>query len=141
MRLLNEINDYPDIYQSVSDEDIREVESLLAFAFPEAYRRFVRDPDIEVVKRLPSLLWFVRHTSMGLIDVNLRLRKPGPRAYPDRLVAFATNECGDYYCFDRDTGRIVYIDPDRTVEENMGSDELVYESFGMWMEQKLKRGR
>src|SRR5438045_1989993 len=70
MRRLHQINDYPDIYQPVSDEDIQEVESRLGLAFLEGYKRFVRDPDIEVIKRLPSLLWFVRHESVGILDVN-----------------------------------------------------------------------
>lgn len=138
MRLLNEINDYSDIYQSVSDDDIREVESLLAFAFPGGYKGFVRDPDIEVVKRLPSLLWFVRHPSVGILDVNLLLRDTDHDPYPDRLVAFATNECGDYFCFDRDTGRIVYVDPDRPVEDSLESEELVYESFERWLDDRLR---
>lgn len=141
MRSLDEINDFSDIYQPVPDDDIETAGAILGCSFPEDYRRFVAEPDIEAIRRLPSLLWFVRHGSVGLIDVNRRLRRPGPRAYPDRLVAFATNECGDYYCFDRDTGRIVYIDPDRTVEENLRSGELVYESFERWMEQKLKPRR
>src|SRR3954454_25033274 len=139
MRTLDEINDFSDIYRPAPDEDIEPTEAILGFSFPEDFRRFVAAPDMEVIERLPSLLWFVRHESIGLIDVNRRLRRPGPRAYPDRLIAFATNECGDYYCFDRDTGRIVYIDPDHSVEENLRDGELVYESFEAWVEQRLKR--
>ena len=58
-----------------------------------------------------SLLWFVRHRSVGILNVNRLLRGTDHDPYPDRLIAFATNECGDYFCFDRDTGRIVSIDP------------------------------
>lgn len=141
MRTLDEINDFSDIYQPVPDEDIESAEAILGFSFPEDYRRFVAAPDIELIKRLPSLLWFVRHRGVGLIDVNRRLRTPSPRAYTARLVAFATNECGDYYCFDRQMGRIVYIDPDRTVEESLRSGGLIYESFEQWMEQRLQRRR
>ena len=62
-------------------------------------------------RRFASLLWFVRHRSVGILNVNRLLRGTDHDPYPDRLIAFATNECGDYFCFDRDTGRIVSIDP------------------------------
>ncbi|HKI18970.1 MAG TPA: SMI1/KNR4 family protein [Isosphaeraceae bacterium] len=139
MRRLDEINDYPDIYQPVPDEDIEAVEEWLEFSFPESYRRFLRQPDIEAVKRLPSLLWFVRHDGVGILDANEFLRGKDYDPFPDRLIAFATNECGDFFCFDRDTGKIVYIDPEHTVEENLKSGELVYESFEKWMKQRLER--
>ena len=141
MRKLEEINDYTDIYEPVSEDDIETVEAILGFSFPEDYKRFIRNPDIEVIKKLPSLLWFVRHSSMGIIETNKRLRRRDFRPYPERLIAFATNECGDYFCFDRDTGRIVYIDPDYPVEENLKSVELVYDSFERWMIQSLERRR
>src|SRR3954454_15647732 len=79
MRTLDEINDFSDIYRPVPDEDIESAEAILGFSFPEDYRRFVGGPDMEAIKRPPSLLWFVRHRGVGLIDVNRRLRRPGPR--------------------------------------------------------------
>lgn len=72
MRTLVEINDFPDIYQPVSDEDIELVEAILRFSFPEDYKRFLRFPEMEVIKKPPSLLWFVRHEGVGILDVNLR---------------------------------------------------------------------
>jgi hypothetical protein len=139
MRKLEEINDFTDIYEPVSEEDIETVEAIIGFSFPEDYKRFVRNPDIEAIKKLPSLLWFVRHNSVGILETNKRLRKRDFKPFPERLIAFATNECGDYFCFDRDTNRIVYIDPDRTVNENLARDELVYDSFEQWMKQRLER--
>ena len=47
MRTLDEINDFQDIYQPVPDEDIESAEAILDFSFPEDYRRFVAEPDIE----------------------------------------------------------------------------------------------
>jgi SMI1 / KNR4 family (SUKH-1) len=139
MRKLEEINDYTDIYEPVSEDDIETVEAILGFSFPEDYKRFTRQPEIEAIKKLPSLLWFVRHSSMGIIETNKQLRKRDFKPFPERLIAFATNECGDYFCLDRDAGRIVYIAPDVTVEENLARDELVYDSFEQWMDQHLKR--
>jgi hypothetical protein len=94
-----------------------------------------------VIKKLPSLPWFVHHESVGIIEKNNRLRRRDFRRFRESLIAFATNECGDYFCFDRDSGRIVYIDPDYTVEENLKSGELVYDSFEGWMEERLERKR
>lgn len=74
---------------------------------------------------------------MGILDANTLLRGSDLQPYPDHLIAFATNECGDYYyCFDRNTGRIVYIDPDYSIEENLGSNELVFDSFEQWLENR-----
>src|SRR5262249_31431539 len=126
-------------YQPVPEEDIDIVESALGYRFPEAYRRFVREPDIESIRRLPPLLWFVRHEGVGILDVNRFLRGTDYEPLPDRLVAFPSNDCGDYFCFDRDTGRVVYIDPDYTAEENLGCEDVVYESFEHWLDEHLRR--
>ncbi len=139
MRRLEEINDYSDIYEPVSENEIGSVEEVLQFSFPEDYKQFIRNPDIEAIKRLPSLLWFVHHDSMGILETNDWLRTRSFEPFPERLITFATNECGDYFCFDQDTKRIVYVDPDQTVEENLKSLELVYDSFREWMESHLKR--
>jgi hypothetical protein len=139
MRRLDEINDFSDIYQVVPEEDIEAVESRFGFAFPEGYRRFLKEPDIEAIKKLPSLLWFVRHPGVGILDTNIRLRKRVLWPFPEHLVAFATNECGDYYCFDRDRGRVVYIAPNYSIEENLERDELVYDSFDQWLEDRVQR--
>jgi hypothetical protein len=141
MRRLNYINGFEDIYQPVPQEDIEAVESQLGFAFPEAYKRFVQHPDIETIKRLPSLLWYVLHQGVGILDVNRFLRGREHDPYPDQLIAFATNECGDYFCFDRDTGRVFYIDPDCSVRESLESGGLSYESFERWLGKHLERDR
>jgi hypothetical protein len=139
MRRLDEINDFSDLYQVVPEEDIEAVESRLEFAFPAEYRSFLKEPDIEAIKKLPSLLWFVRHPGVGILDTNIHLRKRALWPFPEHLIAFATNECGDYYCFDRERGRIVYIAPNYSVEENLERDELVYDSFDQWLEDRLQR--
>jgi SMI1/KNR4 family protein SUKH-1 len=141
MRKLDKINDYADIYQPVPESDIETAESRLGFTFPRAYRQFVLQPDIEIIKKLPSPLWFVRHRSLGILDVNTSLRRRAFRPYPEHLIAFATNECGDYFCFDRETGRIIYIDPDTSIEDNLERNELVFDSFESWVERSLARRR
>jgi hypothetical protein len=138
LRRLDDINGFEDIYQPADIEDIEAVESRFAFVFPEKYKRFVQAPDIEVIKRLPSLLWFVRHQSVGILEVNRFLRGREHDPFPDQLIAFATNECGDYFCFDRETGRVVYIAPDASVVENLEADGcLSYDSFDQCLSKYL----
>ena len=66
---LDEINDLSDIDQPVPDEDIEQAEVILGFSSPEDFRRFVSEPDVEAIQRLPSLRWFVRHPGVGLISL------------------------------------------------------------------------
>ena len=47
MRKLEEINDYTDIYEPVSEDDIETVEAILGFSFPEDYKRFIRNPTLK----------------------------------------------------------------------------------------------
>jgi hypothetical protein len=55
--------------------------------------------------------------------------------WPPFLVAFASNGCGDYFAYDLRSKppRIIYMDPDHTVAENLeAEDKLEYESFDRW---------
>ncbi len=139
MRKLDEINDESDIYQPVSAADFETAELALSFVFPDDYRQFVATHDINVIKKLPSLLWFVDHSSLGIVDLNLQLQQREYQPYPEHLIAFATNECGDYFCFDRETKRIVYIDPDYGIEENLADNSPTYDSFDQWVKHYLTR--
>jgi hypothetical protein len=60
--------------------------------------------------------------------------------WPEHLVAFASNGCGDYFAYDlrSDPPAIIYIDLDLTVRENLESpDKLIHASFEEWREAKL----
>jgi hypothetical protein len=55
--------------------------------------------------------------------------------WPDFLVAFASNGCGDYFAYDlrQYPVRVIYIDPDRPVAENLTQDDqLAFDSFEEW---------
>ena len=55
--------------------------------------------------------------------------------WPEFLIAFASNQCGDYFAYDtrEHPATIIYIDPDKTVEENLrDTDRLCYETFEQW---------
>lgn len=52
--------------------------------------------------------------------------------WPPFLVAFGSNGCGDYFAYDvrSKPPRIIYLDPDCTVAENLeAEDKLEYESY------------
>ena len=142
MRDLDRIDDFSDIYQPVPEADIEYVESQLGLQFPDTLKAIFRDPDLRLIKKLPTLLWIVRHPSLGLHEVNDYLRSREHDPFPDYLVAFATNECGDWFCFeivndfDFARGGVVYIDPSLTVEENLRQRELTFPSFDAWVKCK-----
>ena len=81
--------------------------------------------------------------SLDLVAVNQWLHSPQVWApWPDFLVAFASNGCGDYFAYDmrQSPPSIIYIDPDATPEENLADPEaLRYSSFGEWYESQLER--
>ena len=61
--------------------------------------------------------------------------------WPDFLIAFASNGCGDYFAYDtrQIPANIIYIDPDNTIEENFRtSDNIRYDSFEDWYESEIE---
>ena len=58
------------------------------------------------------------------------------------MAAFASNGCGDHFAYDlrAQPPRIVYMDPDRTVAENLTADDaLQFNSFEQWYEWKVNK--
>ena len=70
------------------------------------------------------------------VGANEFLHAPGHwNRWPVFLVAFASNGCGDYFAYDlrSDPPRIIYMDPDCTVAENLAAeDKQEYGSFDEW---------
>ena len=61
--------------------------------------------------------------------------------WPDFLVAFASQGCGDYFAYDMREAppTVVYIDPDFTPEENLNDPETVrYATFDDWYKCQLE---
>jgi hypothetical protein len=62
--------------------------------------------------------------------------------WPDFLIAFASQGCGDYFAYDirQSPPSVIYIDPGYTPEENLADPESVrYASFYEWYEAQLGR--
>jgi len=81
---------------------------------------------------------------LRIVSVNemLRNREFKELAWPRFLVAFASNGCGDYFAYDLrgSPDRIIYIDPDLTIDENLiAVDKLTFPSFETWYHYKVSR--
>ena len=79
------------------------------------------------------------------VDVNEFLHTPDHwNRWPQFLVAFASNGCGDYYAYDTrsEPPKIIYMDPDNMVDENLvKTDGLEFATFEAWYEKKMVRWR
>jgi hypothetical protein len=104
-------------------------------SFCEAHQRVILDFADPIHRACDFLL------SLDLEAVNRRLHSDEVWApWPEFLVAFASNGCGDYFAFDtrRSPPSVLYVDPDRTPEESLDSPEaLRYDSFEAWYASQL----
>jgi hypothetical protein len=115
---------------------IAEIEIALSFRLPDAHRAALVDAADPIHDACDFLVLDSPHELLRFLDANNDLRRPErPDPWPDFLVAFASNGCGDYFAYDirSDPYAIVYIDPDRTVAENLAcDDDFTFESFDEW---------
>ena len=136
MRILTTINDLSDIYLPITQEDIELVEAELHCKLPQELNDLYLNPDLELIKTLPTLLWPVHHDALGIIETNKSLQSSDHDPYPPFLIAFATNECGDFWVIDTRDQSVTYIDPDKNVEESLTDDELYFRDFAEWLNQE-----
>ena len=112
--------------------EISDVESKFKFTFPERHRQALLDFSDPI------------HEACAFLDLSDIVRENdwihGPKCgdpWPDFLIAFASNQCGDFFAYDtrQNPASIIYIDPDNTVGENLeSSDKLSYATFEHWYE-------
>ena len=133
MRTLNYISGDADIYQPIEEEDIKYVEKELDCLLPDELKDIYRTPNLNLIKRLPTLLWILHHDTMGILEVNRYLYTRDYDPFPSTIIAFATNECGDFWVINKMDQSIVYIDPDESVAENLLDKELCYRDFSEWL--------
>src|ERR1043165_4856600 len=119
------------------------IEAHFGIRFPDGHRQAFLDATDPIHDAIDFLVPSTPYPGLDIFRITDRLHTP-PDAWPDFLVAFASNGCGDYFAYDRRTPSlpIIYIDPDLSVDENLASaDKLQYESFACWYAAKLQRRR
>jgi ribosomal protein L40E len=121
--------------------ELPEVESRLKFMSPERHRQAILDSSDPIHKACEfSVLSDNRRHDIFRTNEWIHSSEFG-NPWPDFLIAFASNGCGDYFAYDtrQSPTSIIYIDPDNTVEENLqASDKLCFETFEIWYESTIE---
>jgi hypothetical protein len=121
--------------------DIDESQSELGFRFPGRHREAIFDSKDPIHDRCDFLIPSSPYKLLRIVTVNEFLHSStNPNPWPPYLVAFASNGCGDYFAYDLRTEpfRIVYMDPDYTIEENLNApDRLEFSSFEEWYANRM----
>ena len=123
--------------------NVADVEKILGFTFPPRHRRAILDPSDPIHERRNFLVARKKRDGLDLVYVNQRLRGVDRfDPWPEFLIAFSHSGCGDYFAYDirKKPATIIYIDPDRTVQENLDDksrDKLKYRTFEAWYKAEL----
>jgi hypothetical protein len=125
--------------------DLESMETALGISFPKRHREALFELTDPIHEACDFLVIESQCELLRLREVNDFLHdSQHPDKWPEFLVAFASNGCGDYFAYDlrSQPPQIIYMDPDRRVDENLSSDDkLTYESFEDWYDQKLQTYR
>src|SRR5579859_5168819 len=120
---------------------LREIEMRLGIVFPPSHKKALADNADPVHDACDFLVPSSPYEGLLLVNVNERLHASDNwNRWPEFLVAFASNGCGDYFAYDIRTKppKIIYLDPDRTVDENLSMDDgMEFDSFEAWYNWKV----
>jgi hypothetical protein len=123
--------------------DISQIEALFGLRLPELHVRALLDLSDPIHEACDFLVLESEYELLRFDAVNAYLRDRGRwNPWPEHLVAFASNGCGDYFAYDLRSvpPLIIYIDPYVTVQKNLEApDKLIYRTFDEWREAKLRR--
>ena len=108
--------------------------------FPERHQRVMTDTSDPIHRACD---FYTPDGERDLVALNRRLHSPEVWSpWPDFLIAFASNGCGDYFAYDtrQSPASVIYVDPDGTPEEQLADpDTLRYDSFDEWYESQMER--
>jgi hypothetical protein len=123
--------------------ELTEAEAHLGMTFPERHRQTMLNAADPIHDACDFLVPSSPYKLLRLVGVNELLHAPDQgHRWPSFLIAFASNGFGDYFAYDLrwQPPPIVYMDPDRTVEENLASeDKMIFGSFTEWYSWRLPR--
>ena len=91
-------NRWAGVCEACSEEDIRRAEEYVGFAFPEELKALLRETDGDGWFLL-SAERIIEHVSMNREIYPEYLEPDEFEEKVNRFVYFATNGCGDYYCY------------------------------------------
>ena len=111
-------------------------------ALPEKHQQVMSDPSDPIHRACDFYVPPPDANSRDILALNRELRSiDAGRYWPDFLIAFASNGCGDYFAYDtrQSPPSIIYIDPSYTPQEKSNDPEaLRYNTFDDWYESKLE---
>src|SRR4051794_25125375 len=124
---------------------LRDIEERLEISFPPRHKKAMADATDPVHEACDFLVPSSQYEGLLLLKVNEFLHSQDTwNRWPEFLIAFASNGCGDYFAYDtrNEPPKIIYIDPDKTVEENLSkSDGFEFDTFEAWYEYKVSQRR
>ena len=122
-----------------------DIEKQLRIAFPLRHKKAMADDTDPVHEACDFLVPTSQYKGLLLLNVNDFLHDPQTmNRWPDFLIAFASNGCGDYFAYDTRTepAKIIYMDPDKTVAANLEkTDGFEFDTFEGWYEMKVGQRR
>ncbi len=125
--------------------ELGELEGRLSIMLPDRHRQVMMDSADPIHHACDFLVPESPYELLQWLAVNEFLHAADNwNRWPPFLVAFASNRCSDYFAYDTRTApaRIVYMDPDMTVDENLSNiDGFVFDTFEAWYEMKLRQWR
>ena len=100
---------------------IAEIEAAFSVRLPDRHRAAILDSADPIHSASEFLVLDTPNALLPIRKTNDYLRQRPIEKWPDYLFAFASNGCGNYFAYDTRTSpyRIVYIDPDYTIDENL----------------------
>lgn len=119
---------------------VAELERRHRIVLPERHREALEDPTDPIHEACDFLRARSDNELLDFTRMNELLHSKDSSRWPDFLIAFASNGCGDYFAYDvrEDAYRVVYIDPELPVWESLrGDDVLEYRDFEEWCESRM----
>jgi hypothetical protein len=108
--------------------------------FPERHQRVMSDAS-DPIHRACDFYTIGGARDIGALNRQLHSEEVWS-PWPDYLVAFASNGCGDYFAYDtrQRPASIIYIGPEKTPQEQLADpDALRYDSFDEWYDSEMER--
>src|SRR4051794_19909410 len=118
------------------DDSIADIEAKLRIKLPPRHRAALLDPG-DPIHDHKEMLGLEKDDSFNILEVNNRQRQREWKGWPEHLIAFATNGCGDYFAYDtrNEPYRVYYIEPNDTVSESIrecDAQGFVFPDFDAW---------